>query len=189
MKLFTISKPKIAFFSLLLIVSVVSVKLYADYYNQQQQIFEQKKKDDLLRWSENERRLKELEWAEKEKQRELVEEKKEQEMVLKRKQFVPYIQNEIIKAEIFGKKVFVKQKSDRILYIKVEGILGDNEGWLRWHKPNKPYDYYYLDAEKLGFTKVIILEECTNWKFNNYTYNSEANWHYETEWRNESKLD
>lgn len=169
---------------LLILLGLTCIKLYSDYNLKHQQIFEQKKKNDLLRWAENERRIKELEWAEKEKQREIAEQKKEQEMVLKRKQFVPYIQNEIIKAQIFGKKVFVKQKSDRILFIKVEGILGDNEGWLRWHKPNKPYDFYYLDAEKLGFVKVIVLEECTNWKFNNYTYYSEANWHYDTEWRN-----
>lgn len=169
---------------LLIFLGLTCIKLYSDYNLKQQQILEQKKKNDLLRWAENERRIKELEWAEKEKQREIAEQKKDKEMVLKRKQFVPYIQNEIIKAQIFGKNVFAKQKSDRILFIKVEGILGDNEGWLRWHKPNKPYDFYYLDAEKLGFVKVIVLEECTNWKFNNYTFNSEANWHYDTEWRN-----
>ena len=184
MKLPSIKNPKVIALCFLFAVSAVSIKLYSDFYNHQQQILEQKKKEELLRWAENERILKELKWKEEEKQREIAEQKKEQEMVLKRKQFVPYIQNEIIKAQIFGKKVFVKQKSDRILLIKVEGILGDNEGWLRWHKPNKPYDFYYLDAEKLGFVKVIVLEECTNWKFNNYTYYSEANWHYDTEWRN-----
>ncbi len=184
MKFSFVNKPKIVILSSLIIIGSLSIKLYSDYNQRQQQIVEQKKKEDLLRWAENERRLKELEWAEKEKQRELAEQKEEQELALKRKKFVSYIQDKIIKAEIFGKKVFVKQKSDRILFIKVEGILGDNEGWLRWHKPNKPYDFYYLDAEKLGFVKVIILEECTNWKLNNYTYFSEANWHYETEWRN-----
>ena len=119
MKLFTISKPKIAILSSLLIVSAVSIKLYVDYNNQQHQIFEQKKKDDLLRWAENERILKELKWKEEEKQREIAEQKKEQQMANERKQFVPYIKRELIKADIFG-KVSVVQKSDRILLIKVE---------------------------------------------------------------------
>jgi hypothetical protein len=180
------SKSKIVILSSLLIFCFISFKIYSDYNISQQQILEQKKKDDLLRWSENERHLKEIEWAEKEKQRKLSEKKEEQEFALKRKNFVSYIQNKIIQDEIFGKKVYVKQISDKTLFIKVEGILGDNEGWLRWHKPNKPYDYYYLDAEKLGFTKVIVLEECTNYVLHNYIYNSEANWYYETEWRNKS---
>lgn len=179
-----LSNKSILIIFLVAVLSFLCIKLYSDYNHQQKQILEQKKKDDLFRWAENQRKLKELEWAEKEKQREIAEQKEDQKMALKRKQFVSYIQNEIINAQIFGKKVFVKQKSDRILFIKVEGILGDNEGWLRWHKPNKPYDFYYLDAEKLGFVKVIVLEECTNWKFNNYTFYSEANWHYDTEWRN-----
>jgi len=188
MKLFTISKPKIAIFSSLLIVGVVSIKLYADYNSQQQQIFEQKKKDDLLRWAENERILKELKWKEEEKQREIAEQKKEQQMANERKQFVPYIKRELIKADIFG-KVSVVQKSDRILLIKVDAWLGDNSGWLRWHHSKQEDALYYLEAEKLGFVKVIIYDKTTKWLVHNYTYNSEANWNYESEWQNESKLD
>ena len=182
MKLFTISKPKIAILSSLLILSVVSIKLYADYNNQQQQIFEQKKKDDLLRWAENERILKELKWKEEEKQREIAEQKKEQQMANERKQFVPYIKRELIKADIFG-KVSVVQKSDRILLIKVQDMLGSNECWLRWHHPKQEYNYYYLEAEKLGFKEVIIYEQSTKWLVHKYTYNSEANWYYESQWQ------
>ena len=60
MKLSSIKNPKVIILCFLCVVSVVSIKLYVDYNNQQQQIFEQKKKDDLLRWAENERILKEL---------------------------------------------------------------------------------------------------------------------------------
>lgn len=182
MKISSIKKPKIIALCFLCLVSAASIKVYVDYYNQQQQILEQKKKDDLLRWAENERILKELKWKEEEKQKEIAEQKKEKQMANERKQFVPYIKRELVKADIFG-KVSVVQKSDRVLLIKVQDMLGSNEGWLRWHHPKQEYNYYYLEAEKLGFKEVIIYEQSTKWLVHKYTYNSEANWYYESQWQ------
>jgi len=182
MKLFSVSKSQIVILSSLLLIGFISIKLYSDYNQRQQQIIEQKKKNDLLRWAENERILKELKWKEEEKQREIAEQKKEKRMANERKLFVPYIKRELIKADIFG-KVSVVQKSDRILLIKVQDMLGSNECWLRWHHPKQEYNYYYLEAEKLGFKEVIIYEQSTKWLVHKYTYNSEANWHYESQWQ------
>lgn len=66
----------------------------------------------MLRWAENERILKELKWKEEEK---IAEQKKEQQMVNERKQFVPYIKRELVKADIIFGKVSVVQKSDTVL--------------------------------------------------------------------------
>lgn len=62
-------------------------------------------------------------------------------------------------------------------------MLGSNEGWLRWHHPKQEYNYYYLEAEKLGFKEVIIYEQSTKWLVHKYTFISEANWYYESQWQ------
>ena len=100
MKLLVHKNHKIVILSSLLLIGFISIKLYSDYNQRQQQIIEQKKKNDLLRWAENERILKELKWKEEEKQREIAEQKKEQQMANERRLFVPYIKRELIKADI-----------------------------------------------------------------------------------------
>jgi hypothetical protein len=68
MKLSSVKKPKIIALCFLFAVSVAGIKLYADYNNQQQQIFEQKKKDDTAKWAIEEQKKAQIKWSEKEKQ-------------------------------------------------------------------------------------------------------------------------